>query len=761
MEQDCSIFRKDTIEQIAGKINDISVKPFELKEPFVDLAARFSKDTGTVALLSGGELDCAQYHILAIRPWLEIKGYGRRIILTADGKDVLLDGDPFDVLRQIINEYAIAFDDLSIPIAAGLFGYLSYDLKDFIEELPRTSVDDHGLPHLCFFAPSAIIIHDKLNNQTSLCVVNRLDVNGLKTGADVESIEALITAPVSMKRNTEFVGGTTGLKSSFSQPAYIEAVKKIKDYIVSGDIYQVNLSQRFETDFSGDAFSMFKELYQTAPGPFYAYINAGDHQIVSTSPERFLKRSKKSVETRPIKGTRPRGKNISEDRVFSEDLLKSRKDDAELSMIVDLMRNDLGRVCCGGSVKVTDHKRLEAYHNVFHLVSVVKGELQADKDSIDLIKATFPGGSITGCPRIRSMEIIDELEPVRRHIYTGSIGYLSFHDTLDLSIAIRTATIFQNQMIFSVGGGVVFDSDPADEFEETLHKGRSLMSVLQAENTVADSKTDEWLWQNGKLVPKDQAVISVGDLGFQYGLGFFETIRVEDGQPQFLDDHIRRFYRTWEALFDTPTPDLTWDAIIQQVIKKNGLEKQIAAVKIMATFGEPAEFLHHNLIVTARKYSPRPAISEKNGLDLSLYPHPRQTPMADHKTLNYLYYFKAGKWGNQQGADEAMILNPDGSVSETNTANLLLIDGKDKKVICPKSPHVLAGVMEKLLIQYLVEQGFQVENRKIMPEDLFSVDHVIMTNSLIGVVPVLSLDGEQLKSNPDFCQKICDAVLKG
>jgi para-aminobenzoate synthetase component 1 len=746
------------MEKIAGKINRISVKPFELKEPFVDLAARFSKDPGTVVLLSGGDLDCARYHILAICPWLEIKGCGRRIALTADGKDVLLDGDPFDVLRQIINEYAMAFDDLPIPIAAGLFGYLSYDLKDFIEQLPRTSVDDHGLPHLCFFAPSAIIIHDKLNAQTFLCVVNRLDVNGLKTGSEVKSIEALITAPGSMERNIEFVGGTTGLRSSFSKPAYIEAVKKIKDYIVSGDIYQVNLSQRFETDFAGDAFSMFKELYQTAPGPFYAFINAGDHQIVSTSPERFLKRSKENVETRPIKGTRPRGKDSSEDQIFSEDLLKSKKDDAELSMIVDLMRNDLGRVCCAASVRVTDHKRLEAYHNVFHLVSVVKGVLQADKDSIDLIKATFPGGSITGCPRIRSMEIIDELEPVRRHIYTGSIGYLSFHDTLDLSIAIRTATIYQNKMIFSVGGGVVFDSDPADEFEETLHKGRSLMSVLQAENTVAKSKNGEWLWQNGKLVSKEVASLPVGDLGIQYGLGFFETICVKNGQPQFLDDHIRRFYRAWEALFNTPVPDLTWDVIIRQVIEKNGLEKQTAAVKIMAAFGEPAISSHHNLIVTARKYSLRPMLINKKGLDLVTYPHPRQTPLADYKTLNYLYYYQAGKWASQTGADEALILNPDGSISETNTANIILIDGK--KMICPQSPHVLSGVMKKQVIQYLVDQGYHKESRKIMPDDLFSADQVIMTNSLIGVVPALSLDGKKLNSNADFCQKICDAVLK-
>ena len=747
----------EALRKIAGKINNISVRSIETKEPFVDLVSLFSEDPGTVALMSGGDLDCARYHMLAIRPWLEIKGYGRKITLTADGQTVLLDCDPFEALRQVINEYAMVFDDLSIPVAAGLFGYLSYDLKDFIEELPRTSVDDSCLPQLCFFAPSAIIIHDKLKNQTQLCVANRLDFNGLKIGDDIETIEALLIA--NDEKRDEFVGGTTGRKSSFTQPAYMEVVKKIKDYIVSGDIYQVNLSQRFETDFSGSAFSMFKSLYQNAPGPFYAYINAGDHQIVSTSPERFLKRSNKDVETRPIKGTRPRGKDPAEDQTFSRDLLASKKDDAELSMIVDLMRNDLGRVCCGGSVNVAEHRRLEAYQNVFHLVSVVKGELQADKDSIDLIKATFPGGSITGCPRIRAMEIIDELEPVRRHVYTGSIGYLSFHDTLDLSIAIRTATIFRNRMFFSVGGGVVFDSDPADEFEETLHKGRSLMSVLQENAGTGFQTRDDWLWQNGKLIHKEEAVIPVADLGLQYGLGFFETIRVENGEPVFLDDHVRRFYRAWEALFDTPKPDLTWNTIIRQVIEKNSLAKQTAAVKIMATFGEPTEFPHQpNLMVSARKYTPRPAILEKNGLDLITYPHSRQTPLADHKTLNYSYCFLAGKWATKSGADEALILNPDGSVSETNTANMLLIDGK--KVICPKSPHVLSGTMENRVLQYLMKQGFQVESRKIMPEEMFSVDQVIMTNSLIGAVPILSLDGKKLSSSAEFCRRACAAVLK-
>jgi len=257
-----------------------------------------------------------------------------------------------------------------------------------------------------------------------------------------------------------FSGDTDGFRSNFTKSKYINAVKQIKEYIASGHVYQVNLSQRFEMNFEGSAFGLFKTLYNLNPAPFFSYINAGDHFIVSTSPERFLLQSGDRLETRPIKGTMPRGDTLKEDKKLGLELKNSKKDDAELSMIVDLLRNDLGKICKAGSVRVVEHKRLEVYKNVFHLVSIIEGVLDKDQDAVDIIKAAFPGGSITGCPKIRSMEIIDELEPHRRHIYTGSTGYISFHDTMDLSIAIRTATIVNKKIIFSVGGGIVFDSDP-------------------------------------------------------------------------------------------------------------------------------------------------------------------------------------------------------------------------------------------------------------------------------------------------------------
>jgi len=740
------------IRDFTGKIENISVSPIELNAPFIDVAYRFAHQPGMVTLMSGGNLDCARYHILALNPWLTVRGDKNGISLKSGDRTALLEIDPFDALRGVIEDNKTAADNASLPLESGLFGYLSYDLKDYIEELPRTTLDDNNLPLICFFAPSAIIMHDRIRNRTYLSLVHR-------SGCDFKKEEKELRAAIQagcQSTDEAFIAGATGIQSSFSRSEYMDTVNRVKDYIVSGDIYQVNLSQRFETDFSGNPFSMFKALYEKAPGPFYAYINAGDHQIISTSPERFLKKRGNDVETRPIKGTCPRGDNPAEDKALSDALLKSNKNDAELSMIVDLMRNDLGRVCSAGSITVEEHKRLETYQNVFHLVSVVKGKLAPEKDEIDLLKATFPGGSITGCPRIRAMEIIDELEPCRRHVYTGSIGYIGFQDTMDLSIAIRTATVFRNKLFFSVGGGIVFDSEPGDEYDETLHKARSLMSVVRSRRIAP--KSGEWIWLNGKMVPKADAKIAATDIGVQYGLGFFETIRVVANEAAYLRDHIRRFYKAWDDLFGTPKPDLTWDDIIRRLIEKNGLEDKTAVVKVIAIHGDQTDFPQkHNLIVFAKKHDRRPALITKSGLDLVTYLHPRQTPLADHKSLNYSYYYLAGKWARERGADEALILNPDGSVSETNTANILIIDGA--KVIQPRSPHVLPGVMEKQVLEFLVERGFEIDKQKLMHKDLISAEQIILTNSLIGAVPVIHLDGIPLQKPSDLCREICERVL--
>ncbi len=741
------------IQEITGKLTGIHSEPLRLDESFEALAARFADEPGTVLLMSGGDLDCARYHLLGVWPWLTFKEKKRVMRLSVFDQEMQLEQDPFDTLREILNAFQIQNPQPSPPLAAGLMGYLAYDLKDNLETLPRTGVDDLDLPDICLYAPALIVVHDRVAGTTTLQVpeLSGRSGDGRKLTARFrERLNRPAPAP------SGFSGSRDSLRSGFERLEYMAAVAAIKAYIAAGHVYQVNMSQRFEADFTGSGFDFFRALFARNPAPFFSYVNAGDHQIVSTSPERFLSRTGSRVETRPIKGTRPRGRTEAADRVLRRELEQSVKDDAELSMIVDLLRNDIGKVCKGGSVTVNAHKRLEAYQNVYHLVSDVVGELDHGKDSVDLIRATFPGGSITGCPKIRSMEIIDELEPRRRHIYTGSVGYISFHDTLDLSIAIRTATVLNDRIVFSVGGGIVFDSDPADEFDETLHKGKTLMDVFDSESN--DKGASQKVWLDGKLVSQENAVLNVFDRGLQYGYGFYETIRVEDSRIGYLGVHLERFHRTWGALFDAPVPDIHWKEIIRQTLAANGLEKGVAAVKILVTGGtREVPPYDHRLLVSVRPYIHRLEGKSDPGQHLVLYPEARQNPLADHKTLNYLYYLLAGRYAVASGGDEAVILNPDGSVSESNSANILVINGK---TVCkPISPHVLPGIMEKPVCQYLTQRGYRICAEKILPRDLIGADMVLLTNSLMGAVPALSLDGEKLGEPSGLWRDINREVL--
>jgi para-aminobenzoate synthetase component 1 len=269
------------------------------------------------------------------------------------------------------------------------------------------------------------------------------------------------------------------LKFNFTKEVYKDAIRRIKNYITAGDVYQVNFSQRMETRIDIPPYELYKKLRSINPAPFSGYLAFDDAAIISSSPERFLQVNARHVQTRPIKGTRPRGKDAKMDEFMKQELLSSPKDDAELTMIIDLERNDLGRVCDYGSVKVTERKVLETYPTVYHLVSTIEGDLYERYDFIDLLKATFPGGSITGAPKIRAMQIIDELEPTRRGVYTGAIGYIGFNGDVDLNIAIRTFIMKGKTVYFQVGSGIVADSDEEEEYQETMHKARALIESLK------------------------------------------------------------------------------------------------------------------------------------------------------------------------------------------------------------------------------------------------------------------------------------------
>jgi para-aminobenzoate synthetase component 1 len=731
----------------------VHCEPLELDEPFIELVARFAHLPGTVALLSGGEHDSARHHILGVYPWLSLSGQRTRTTLVSGDHSAELDGDPFSALRRVLEHSRVSDSAAPLPLSSGLLGYFAYDLKDCLERLPRTSIDDLELPLMYLVAPAILVIHDRISRTTTLSAV-RLQGDDVGFRTDVARFKEALSEKAKAR---EPLRGTGKCASAFSRTEYLAAVETIRRYIVEGDVYQVNMSQRFQAPFAGDAFDAFATMFAVNPAPFFAYINAGDHQIVSTSPERFIQLRNGNVETRPIKGTRPRGKTPSEDAALRTELEQSAKDEAELSMIVDLLRNDIGKVCRPGSVRVLEHKRLEAYQNVYHLVSIVQGELDPGMAAVDLLRATFPGGSITGCPKIRAMEIIDELEPVRRHIYTGSIGYLGFDGAMDLSIAIRTATFAGGKVVFSVGGGIVFDSDPASEFEETLHKGRTLMNALDTTST--QERSESTVWHNGAFKPTPAASLPLDSEGLAYGFGFFETLRVQNGRAILLDAHVRRFELAWREFFHTPPPDVTWPDIIAQLVQKNGLTSAVAMVKLLAAAGKPGVRPSHVLFASAKPYSPRPILSSKPGLALRVYPHLRHTHLASHKTLNYMFYKLAGDWAKRHGADEALILNADRSVSETNTASVCCVFGNT--ACFPSSEHALPGVMAAEVRRLLPQWGFAVEDRRLAVEELLTADQVLLTNSLLGAVPALSLHEAKLRHDSALCDKINQAVFGG
>jgi len=737
------------------KVTGVHSEALELHEPFIDLVRRFAHLPGTVALLSGGSHDSARHDILGVYPWLSVLGHRTRTTLIDENQRVEVEGNPFDTLRDLLKHFSVPASGLPLPLASGLLGYLAYDLKDCLERLPRTSIDDLDLPLMHLVAPAIIVVHDRIARTTTLLSMRR---QGEDTAfqRELSRFKQALLAPAAPPEPAPQAAGKP--VSVFTRAEYLSAVEAVRKYIVEGDVYQVNVSQRFQAPFAGDPFDCFATMYAVNPASFFAYIHAGDHRIVSTSPERFIELRSGSVETRPIKGTRPRGKTADEDQALRTELLESTKEDAELSMIVDLLRNDIGKVCRAGSVRVLEHKRLETYENVHHLVSIVRGELDEGMGAVDLLRAAFPGGSITGCPKIRAMEIIDELEPVRRHIYTGSIGYIGFDGSLDLSIAIRTATFTAEKVVFSVGGGIVIDSDPASEFEETLHKGRTLMNALAATGGAAPASST--VWHDGAFKPSDAASVPLDSEGLAYGFGFFETLRVQAGRPILLQAHVQRFEHAWRELFQSAPPDVTWADVIAQLIEKNGLSHTTAVVKLIAAAGKPGGARPARILfASAKPYSPRPALRSRPGLRLRVYPHSRHTHLASHKTLNYMYYKLAGDWAKRHGADEALILNADRSVSETNTASLCCVFGRT--ACFPISEHALPGTMAAEVRRLLPNFGFAVEDRRLTVEDLLAADQVLLMNALLGAVPVLSLHDTELRYDSALCNELNEAVFQG
>lgn len=456
------------------------------------LVAQLSNEPGVILLRSAlFDSPQARYSFVAANPFLTFRSFGSRCeILPQHAPAYVPFGNPWQVLDSLMSRYELLEEiDLPFPLG-GCFGYWGYDLKNFVEpKLPRRAPNDLELPdcHVGFY-DSLVVFDHRLGK---ICIVSTgLNADGSRSEQRArEQVEfwtrclqenSSASTPPQPSVSSSIESNESGeIISNISREKFLEAVTRAQNYIRTGDIYQVNLSQRLEATCPVSGWELFERLLAVSPAPFAAYLDCGEFQIASSSPEQFLRMSGAHIVTRPIKGTRPRSADATRDAQLAFELQTSPKELSELVMITDLLRNDLGKVCAYGSVQVPELARLDRFPHVQHLVSTVEGRLRPEVTHFAALASCFPGGSITGAPKFRAMEIIDELEPIARGPYTGCHGYLGFNRESQLSISIRTAIRKGDAAYFHVGAGIVADSQPEAEYEETLAKARGFFAALE------------------------------------------------------------------------------------------------------------------------------------------------------------------------------------------------------------------------------------------------------------------------------------------
>ncbi|RNC67755.1 MAG: anthranilate synthase component I [Desulfuromonadales bacterium] len=434
--------------------------------------------------IEGGE-KWARYTFLGSNPTTVIRTRGASVELVTNGETrTVTSDDPLGFVR----EYLARFRPVEIPgiprFFGGAVGYLGYDMVRHFERLPTEKPAVIGAWDSCFVITDTILIFDNVRQKITVVSNAHLEEGQTPEAAYAEAtarVDALIAklrAPLVPMPVTPS-GRTVAFESNVTRDAFEAAVEKAKEYVRSGDIIQVVLSQRFSGELTVDPFAIYRVLRTLNPSPYMFFLRMDDTLVVGASPEVMVRTEVGRVELRPIAGTRPRGATVEEDVRLEQELLADPKERAEHVMLVDLGRNDLGRVCRTGTVRVSELMVIERYSHVMHIVSNVQGELAEGKDAFDVVRATFPAGTLSGAPKVRAMEIIDELEPVRREVYGGAVGYFSFSGNMDLAIAIRTLVIRDGRVHLQAGAGIVADSDPAAEYQETVNKAMAVVKAIE------------------------------------------------------------------------------------------------------------------------------------------------------------------------------------------------------------------------------------------------------------------------------------------
>jgi para-aminobenzoate synthetase component I len=432
---------------------------------------------GSAVLLESGKT--GRYSFVGIAGGERFVSTGRSLAFPDDSTS---DGDPFDALRGLIADERMVAHPLLAGFSGGYVGYLAYDMARHIERLPDLTIAQPAIPDCAFLLVESFCEIDHEERVLRLAVAPRVgDDPGTTYDRAVLQLERMHSAISSRAADGADVAaaGDPGRSANMSQDQFESIVRRAKEYIRAGDVFQVNLSLRIEEEFNGDPLALYRSLREVNPAPYMALLELPELAIVSASPELLLRVRDRVIETRPIAGTRPRGATAEEDERNARKLSENEKERAEHLMLVDLERNDIGRVARYGSVRVDEFMGIERYSHVIHIVSHVRGELDARFDTIDAIRACFPGGTITGAPKVRSMEIIEELEPHRRGVYTGSIGWIGFDGNAELNIAIRTIVVADGIAYVQAGAGIVADSEPEHEYRESLRKAEAAIVALE------------------------------------------------------------------------------------------------------------------------------------------------------------------------------------------------------------------------------------------------------------------------------------------
>jgi len=430
-----------------------------------------------------GEEKIARFSFIGVEPSLIFKSKGNSVELTESGKARKFTTDmPLNELKRVMSRFKPAVVKGLPRFFGGMVGYMGYDAVRFFEDIPDNNPDDLKMPDSIFMLADNLIIFDHSTHRIKV-LVNAYNGTGQVYDEAVKKIDRIIEKLNSPLKESKSAGKKTGphvIKSNFTKKGFEGSVKKAKEYIKAGDIIQVVISQRFYTTLNCDPLDVYRALRSLNPSPYMYYLDFGGIKMIGSSPELLVRCENDIVEVRPIAGTRPRGKNEDEDRGLEKELLADAKERAEHVMLVDLGRNDIGRVSRPGSVRVNDFMFVEKYSHVMHIVSDCEGRLAKGKDAYDVLRAVFPAGTVTGAPKIRAMEIIDELENTRRGPYAGAVGYFSFSGNMDTCINIRTIVVNGKDAFIQAGAGIVADSMPAKEYQETVNKAKAMVGAIKA-----------------------------------------------------------------------------------------------------------------------------------------------------------------------------------------------------------------------------------------------------------------------------------------